>query len=199
MKEITRNWNVKVFDRYFLFKRGKSWSQICDDVEAETTDTGLCSMWQNIESYNRMDLSNYFGYLCNTFLVPKPRPITQVSYLYIPLSTTVWWTTIGTLLVTAFLYYILYRVLLQKHTQDDRLEVFCRTMLDIISISTSHGIPKIANRISIQLLVISWLILILLLSSAYNTKYTSILTQPRYTTAVDNLQDFVDEGGMQKI
>lgn len=193
LKEVTRNWKVKIYDRQFLAETGYTYTQVCDDVQFKTTDTGTCSMWITSDTFKRMELSNYFGNLCGTFLVPKPHRITHASYMYLPLSSTVWWVLISFLIGTTLLHYLFLRIW-TKNSRRNRYEIFGRTFLDAINILTSHGIPKIFARISIRILITSWLMLSLLLGAAYSTKYTSLLTLPMYTKAVDNLKDFLDAG-----
>lgn len=140
---------------------------------------GMCSMWLVEEKYRRLELSNYFSHLCGTFLVPKPLAITEASYIYLPLSSELWLCILATLFITASLYFFMYR---EAHkAREQVVESLSRIFLDVISIATSHGIPKIIQWIPIRLLVISWVLLSLLLGTAYSTKYTSLLTQPRYT------------------
>lgn len=155
---------------------------------------GMCSMFLMEDRYRRLDLSSHFSSLCGTFLVPKAHPITHASYIYLPLSSTLWICMLVALLTTAILYFCIYRILADR-TQDNNVwENLSRAFLDIINIATSHGLPKIMKKISIRLLIISWVLLSFLLGTAYSTKYTSILTKPLYTKAVDNIQDFLDEG-----
>lgn len=162
-----------------------------------TSNIALCSKWLTIFAYQQMELSNYNNHICGTFLVPKPKPITSASYVYLPLNTTTWWLIIGTLLITSSLYFLMYQQHYRRKTSSEggRWESLGRTLLDVINIATSHGIPKIIQRVPIQLLVMCCMYLSLFVSTMYNTKLTSILTRPMYTKAVDNLQDFIDEGG----
>lgn len=191
LKELTRGWNVNIYDRHFLFDKGDTWDEVAEDVEHRRTMMGMCSMWLIEDKYRRLDLSHYFSHLCGTFLVPKPMQITQASYIYLPLNAGLWFMILGTLFATALLYFYMTQTVSDNHTV---LENLTRSFLDVINIVTSHGLPKIIEKLSIRLLIISWMMLSLLLGTAYSTKYTSILTQPLYTKAVDTVKDFIEEG-----
>lgn len=116
--------------------------------------------------------------------------MTQASYIYLPLSPRVWLFILITLLATTLLYFVLFTNVSEEHVLED----LSRAFLDIINIVTSHGLPKVVKRNPIRILIISWILLSLLLNTAYSTKYTSLLTQPKYTKAVDNIEDFLEEG-----
>lgn len=66
--------------------------------------------------------------------------------------------------------------------------------MDLINIATSHGLQRIVNRASIQILLISWILLSLLLGTVYNTKLMSVLARPLYSKAVDTVHDFIVAG-----
>lgn len=166
-------------------------------MEERRATMGMCSMWMVEDKYKRMDLSKHFSFLCGTFLVPKPMPITQASYIYLPLSSTLWGSMLATLFATAIIYYCMYRSV-DPNPRKKIVERLSRAFLDIINIATCHGLPKIIQRVPIRLLIMSWTLLSLLLGTAYSTKYTSILTQPMYTKAVDTIEDFLDSGETEK-
>lgn len=191
VKEISQNYNLKIIDRHGLYNVTDVYKQVADDVLDNTAHIGLCSMWLTIDKFRRFDLSNQFSSQCGTFLVPKPQPITQASYIYLPLSEKLWILLITSLVATALLYYFLYQ---RARASRYFLENLSRAFLDIINISTSHGLPNVVHRLPIRILVISWVLLNLLMGTAYSTQYTSILTKPMYTTAVDTIEDFINEG-----
>ena len=190
LKEIFRGWTVNIFDRSFLVDSGDIYEKIAADVANRRTMMGMCSMWLTSYRYNQLDLSDHFSYLCGTFLVPKPKPMTQASYIYLPLSSCVWIIILVTLLATTLLYFLMY----PSKAKDQKMEVFFTAFLDIINIVTSHGLPKVVKMIPLRLLIISWILLSLLLGTAYTTKYTSNLTKPTFTKPVDTIKDFLDKG-----
>lgn len=167
--------------------------QVLADVEDHSANVGMCSVWLTEDKYKRFDVTKYFSRLCGTFLVPKPALITHASYIYLPLSRLLWFLIFGILLVTTVLYYLLYRHWESSHS-GDRFENLSRAFLDVINIATAHGLPKILQPIPLRVLIISWILLCLLLGTAYTSKYTSILTQPMYTKAIDTIHDFIEEG-----
>lgn len=193
LKEIGRGWKVNIFDRTFLFDKSDTWDTVARDVEQGRTMMGMCSMWLIEEKYRRMDLSTPFSHLCGTFLVPKPVQITHASYIYLPLSSTVWLSVLCILITTGLLYTLMHHYL----TDNQRETVFehlSRAFLDVVNIVTAHGLPKIIQKMPIRLLIMSWVLMSLLLGTAYSTKYTAILSQPMYTKAVDDLNEFLEEG-----
>lgn len=154
----------------------------------------MCSMWLTDANYHRVDLSQYFSHLCGMFLVPDPKPVSPAKYLYLPMSTHLWWCIIGALLITALLYFCMFQSSFGHDKKETTAESLGRAFLDVLAIATSHGIPVVVRRIPIRLLIIAWILLSFFLGTAFNTKYTSLLTQPLFTKTVDTLQDFLDEG-----
>lgn len=149
-------------------------------------------------------MTGCFSHQCGTFLVPRPAPIAHASYIYYPLEDEVWILIFSFLLITATLYYLFSRILRRGVIADSSPEVemnppnecesIIRSFMDIISIATSHGLPRIMNRSPIQILLISWILLSLLLGTVYNTKLMSVLARPLFSKAVDTVHDFVEAG-----
>lgn len=196
LREITRGWTVNIFDRSFMNDAIDNYEQVTNDVETRRTMMGMCSMWLFEHNYRRVDVSQYFSHHCGTFLVPKPKPISEASYLYLPMSTSLWWWVLVALFVTSLLYFFMNQLSINGHTQTSVFENFGRAFMDIFAIATSHGLPVIGGRLHIRLLVISWILLCFLLGTAYNAKFKSLMTIPLFTKAVDNVEDFLNEGGM---
>lgn len=165
---------------------------------------GMCSTWLSEEHYKSYDLSKYYDFQCATFLVPKPTVITQASSIYLPLSRFVWSLFIGCLLLTGLLYNFLFQVMTrfnsvkrfftEKRSISGELYYLSTALLDAVNIATSHGLPRIVPKVPIQILTISWVLISLLLGTAYTTKYTSLLTSPRHSQPIDTLKEFIEQG-----
>lgn len=162
----------------------------------------LCSVWLTDHLLHRFDVTGYSSHLCGTFLVPKPAPIAQASYIYYPLEDEVWILIFSFLVITALLYHCFSRIVNSRSlgqwcsqlNAPTEFESLSRSFLDVINIVTSHGLPKIFHRPSIQILIISWTLLSLLLGTAYSTKLMSVLARPLFSKAVDTVHDFIAEG-----
>lgn len=204
LMESTRKWTVRLVDRTNLLDTGDPWGQVGEDVAAGVTNFALCSAWLTDHLIQRFDVTGYSSHLCGTFLVPKPAPIAQASYIYYPLDDEVWILIISFLIITAVLYHCFCRIVSfpsigrwfsqYKENLPTELDTLCRSFMDVINIITSHGLPKILQRPSIQILIISWTLVSFLLGTAYSTKLMSVLARPLFTKAVDTVQDFIEKG-----
>lgn len=202
--ESTKDWTVRLIDRSNLLDTGDPWGQIENDVADGTAHFSLCSPWLTDHLLKRFDVTGYSSHLCGTFLVPKPAPIAQASYIYYPLEDEVWILILSFLVITAILYHCFARIIASpslthwftqyRHNVPEELDTLSRSFVDIINIITSHGLPKIMQRPSIQILIISWTLLSFLLGTAYSTKLMSVLARPLFTKAVDTVHEFIEEG-----
>lgn len=190
-------------DRSNLLETGDPWGQIETDVADGTSNFALCSPWLTERLLQRFDVTGYSSHLCGTFLVPKPAPIAQASYIYYPLEDDVWVLILSFMVITGILYHCFSRITASVSVTDwfrqyrrnipEELDTLSRSFMDVINIFTAHGLPKILQRPSIQILIISWTLLSLLVGTVYNTKLMSVLARPLFTKAVDTVQDFIRE------
>lgn len=163
----------------------------------------LCSNWLTDHLVERFDVSGCFSHQCGTFLVPRPAPIAHASYIYYPLEDEVWILIFSFLVITTVLYYFFSRIFrknsapqanLSQDNPPGEFDFMTQSFMDLINIATSHGLQRIVNRASIQILLISWILLSLLLGTVYNTKLMSVLARPLYSKAVDTVHDFIVAG-----
>lgn len=167
------------------------WTQIVNDVQDGVSNIGLCSPWLNLKHFLITDVSNTYDLQCLTFLVPRPHIITPASYIYLPFSLGVWIAYIACLVGTTFiLHYFVNRDFIRV-TELSSLEV---VFLEVINIATSHGATRFPKQVPIKILLVSWTAISLLLSTAYCTGYTSLLTTPRFSKPIDTIADFLEQG-----
>lgn len=140
--------------------------------------------------------------------MPKPAPIAQASYIYYPMNDEVWSVTFAFLVITAVLYHVFSRVLSSpsishwftayRSNIPTELDTLSRAFMDVINIITSHGLPRILQRPSVQILIIAWTLLSFFLGTAYSTKLMSVLARPLFTKAVDTVHDFIEKGEIHR-
>uniref|UniRef100_A0A3F2ZDC6 Ionotropic glutamate receptor C-terminal domain-containing protein n=1 Tax=Lutzomyia longipalpis TaxID=7200 RepID=A0A3F2ZDC6_LUTLO len=191
INSITEGWRKGITIRYFDDHKVSPWTKIVNDVQDGISNIGLCSPWLNIKHYRVVDLSHSYDLQCLTFLVPRPQIVTPASYIYLPFSGMVWVVYIICLIATAFiLHYFVNREFIRA-TELSSLEV---VFLEVINIATSHGATRFPKQVPIKILLVSWTAISLLLSTAYCTGYTSLLTTPRFSKPIDTIADFLEQG-----
>ncbi|GAB0090954.1 uncharacterized protein DMENIID0001_057390 [Sergentomyia squamirostris] len=191
IESITEGWNRGIVQRGFGDPKISPWTQIVKDVQSGEANVALCSPWLNIKHYRVTDLSQSYDQQCLTFLVPRPRIVTAASYIYLPFSGKVWFAYIACLIgIALILHYFVNRDFIRSNDLSSLEVVF----LEVINIATSHGATRFPRQVPIKILLTSWLAISLLLSTAYCTGYTSLLTTPRFTKPIDTIADFLDQG-----
>lgn len=157
----------------------------------------MCSIWQNIDNFNLMDLSLYIDQQCITFVVPRPIPISQATFIYLSFSSTVWLAFIFTFITTTILLNVLTLTRMKLKIESFKSSKFLRlttSVTEIINSATSHEIPNIPKNGSIRILLISWILTCLCLGTSYSTGYTSLLMSPPYTKRIDDVHEFLEQG-----
>lgn len=194
LKEITKNWKIKFNLNNNLVD---SWQKTISDTINNISDVSMCSIWQNIHNFNLMDLSLYVDYQCITFVVPRPIPISQATFIYLSFNSTVWIAFILTLITTTILLNVLTLTINKLQIESFKSSKFLRlttSCTEIINSATSHEIINIPKNGSIRILLISWILTCLCLGTSYSTGYTSLLMSPPYTKRIDDVNEFLEQG-----
>lgn len=194
LKEITKNWKIEFnLNNNFV----DSWKKTISDTINNISDVSMCSIWQNIENFNLMDLSTYIDHQCITFVVPRPIPISQATFIYLSFNSTVWIMFIFTLITTTILLNILTLTRFKLKIENNKSSKFLRlttSLTEIIGSATSHAIQNIPKNGPIRILLISWILMCLCLGTSYSTGYTSLLMSPPYTKRIDDVHEFLEQG-----
>lgn len=194
LKEVTKNWKI---DLNLNNKLIDSWDKTISDTINNISDVSMCSIWQTLDNLKRMDLSLYVDHQCITFVVPRPVPIAQASFIYLSFSLTVWAIFIVILIATAILLHVLTRTRIKLKITNVENSKFCEltsSLTELINSATAHEIPNIPKNVPIRILLICWILMCLCLGTSYSTGYTSLLMSPPYTKPVDDVQEFLEQG-----
>lgn len=194
LKEITKNWKIEFNLNNNLLD---SWQKTISDTINNISDISMCSVWQNIDNFNFMDLSLYIDHQCITFVVPKPLPIPQATFIYLSFNSTVWIVFIFTLITTTMLLNVLTLIRNKLKIENIKSSKFVRlstSLTEIVNSATSHEISNIPKNVPIRILLISWILTCLCLGTSYSTGYTSLLMSPPYTKRIDDVHEFLEQG-----
>jgi hypothetical protein len=92
------------------FENG-SWSGGIVGALAEgRADVGFCCLWLVDPQASDIDLTFPWNELCNTFLVPRPRRLNQLSAVFLPFALSLWATITLVMLFTATVLWLLPRL-----------------------------------------------------------------------------------------
>lgn len=116
----------------------ESFSVTRDKVEQGSADLALCAMWMLTQS-EALEMSNFIDLELGTFLVPKPAAFASSSFFYLSLTFEVWMALSGTLVVIVVMQTVMLACFLQQHSRHSLLEHLVRSILDVTSVVTGHG------------------------------------------------------------
>lgn len=120
-----------------------------DDLVNHTADIAMCSVWLT-EYEKRFDLSTYHSHECATLLVPKPKKLSEITAIYTTLSSQVWLIFAFCFTVTGILMWSSARI---ETVQRTVYVNFGRTFLEMINITTWHGVSHFPTQHSITILL----------------------------------------------
>lgn len=121
-----------------------------EDLDNHTADIAMCSVWLT-EYENRFDLSTHHHHECATLLVPKPKKLSEITAIYTTLSSQVWLIFAFCFAATGMLMWSSARIETGQRTVYGN---FSRTFLEMINITTSHGVGHFPRQNSIKILLI---------------------------------------------
>lgn len=158
VQEVARNWNVLSVHRDYSENVKDPWLNITNDIIDDLIDMGMCSIWLDAERDMKFDLSTYYDHQCTTMVVPKPCRLNEVTDIYLPFRKWVWVFFLCSAVVTSLLLTYMAKV---GAKMDRRYQaVFAegsRTVLEIVSTATSHGVHFNPKQTSINILLIRYI------------------------------------------
>lgn len=120
-----------------------------EDLANDTADLA-CSIWLMLEYANEYDLSTFHSHECITFLVPKPKRLSEITAIYTTLSAQVWLVFGLCFFSTGVLMWSSARI----QTMERNIYAnFSRTFLELMNIATSHGVGYFPTQHSINILL----------------------------------------------
>ncbi|KAJ6649859.1 hypothetical protein Bhyg_05100, partial [Pseudolycoriella hygida] len=189
LQQVASNWNVTYFLPIFVNRtRG---NVFIDELNNNLVDMRMCSVWLTELDYYDYDLSTFHNHECYTLLTPKPVKLSEVTAIYKTFSSYTWITFVLSFFLFGLLLWVSARIQLMEKTVYTDLS---RTFLEVTNIATSHGVDKFPRQYSMNILLLSWILLCLWLGICYTTIYTSLLTSPGYTKIIDSIEDFLENG-----
>lgn len=174
---ITRGWPVK-YIAYNFTPYANMFQIIMDSVKVGVNDMAIGSIWMAATFESELEVTHAYTEVCSTFLVPKPREIDSVWFVYRPLNRIVW-ILIG--ITTSLVAIIIY--LYSKNNN------FSYYLIESIRIVTNGAVDRISGES--HAIFITWLLVCLILTTGYSAGFSSILTYPKYQD-MNTIGDMVD-------
>lgn len=191
LSEVTSKWNKTYLrrdrkDKLLQFEQNER-ARIREDLDNGDADMGICSIWLSFENYQKYKLSRPYSSQCITLMVPAPRQIVNGNFIFYPFSDTVWFSYIGSFILSVAVVHILSII-----THESEL----RKNFVIHLISTAFCVPitHVPIKFRVRVIISSWLIFSLFFNLSYSTGFTSILTSPRFTPNINNIDTFLTTG-----
>lgn len=201
VREIIKDWPVEhKFHGYNDTKMGGYWNEVVDEVDDGKSDIALGSLWQSVfSSHNNVFCSYPYTQVCITFLVPKPKLLSDASYVFQPLSLKLWILIIVVMFITCLCVRILTLLEQKGNIMRQRQRIKHSNTLTLIfygiRIFTLGSIKRIipAALIHLRILFLAFAFTSLCLSTAYSGGFTSSLTSPRYEDPIWTIKDMIKQ------
>lgn len=181
--EITRDWKTKINHHE---EAPNLWEEVRRDLKTNKSDLGLCAHFQHFALKDDLAVSYPFDVRCLTFLVPKPKLLPDVTFVFQPMTSTLWALIAISVFLFSFFAYVLFRCLKKGRK-------FSMVVLDVFgSIVTNAVVVKgVYERASLRQAFLFWNLTALLLVTAYNSGISSTLTYPRHTKPIKSIADMI--------
>lgn len=196
LQEATKGWNIKIIDLDRNCSKCDPWHELRLMIFRNETDMTLCSMGMTKENFDMLDLSSPYDYQCETFLVPLSAPISKVRYIYLALGSSIWLLYISYFCVVCLVLVVLAKVAFKLklgNAQFMKRIDLSRSFIEVINVSTLHGMSLGQANHSIRVLMARWTFLSLVIGTCYSTGYIAILTQPRLEKPINTLRDMIEQ------
>ncbi|XP_066145989.1 glutamate receptor ionotropic, delta-2-like [Euwallacea fornicatus] len=196
-REMTRGYPVE-----FVFpdrKIANPWSYVLSTVETKKSDMAGCSQFVTNMGKNNVDFTLNMNQICNTFLVPKARPLPAAFFLVQPFNFNVWVAS-SFLMIFATLTLLVFMKYWGKFSNCKSAlpETDYSSVLISVVRAYSFGNMQLSRHVSrIWSIRLSFLCLIFhsfLTSTYYNAGLSSNIAIPRLGRQINTLQDIVDNG-----
>jgi hypothetical protein len=195
LNEILKDWPT-YYD--FLKPRKNSgeylYGNILRRVRQDNYDLGICTPWQQTVYKYNIAKSVEYTVMCKNFLVPRPKLLSNYSFIFQSLLLNIWFLYFLTLTCCSLITYIM-SVLLNRLSSTDSskytLERIILYLIRVFSLGSIYRIPH-QNISSVRLLLTSICIFCLLISIYYSAGLTISLRFPRFSKKIDALQDIVE-------
>lgn len=196
LKDITQDWALAIrYIRELYSEKSYSYDdKVINDVSNGISDVAFSSLWQT--SYLRTNFSLTYPHtqVCVTFIVPKPKLLSEASYVFQPFHLTLWLLIIIVLVITCYCLRFLEYV---QHTNGLNV-TFSDSVISILygfRVLTQGGINRNIPTalIHLRMLFVSFAFTCLCLATAYSAGFTSSLTNPRYLSPIWTIKDMIKQ------
>ncbi|PSN46634.1 Ionotropic receptor 106 [Blattella germanica] len=160
-------------------------------LASATADVGFCCLWLTLPHFKDFDLTIPWDILCNTFLVPRPRRLSDVGAIFTPFQRALWCLLVAIIFATANMLIWLERIssLMGFRRTGQGL---CKHIMDLLGILTLASFPPPSVVLQERRHVFaSWTVFSLLMVTAYSSSLVSHLTVPLFEPALNSIRDLV--------
>lgn len=166
------------------------WTLGLDYVKEKKVNVAVGSHW--IIKINRGEIDHTYPYSesCLSLLIPKPNLLSRVCFVFHPLQLTLWESIAAILLLNMLICYILSgKIIKLNYTIEDPIKIY----LYLLQVATLNSLNRFVHiKGPFKIIIVSWSVVCLLLSTAYSGGFTSSLTYPRLSKPINTLQDLID-------
>lgn len=198
IKEILKDFQVEYsFHGHRKENAYSFWNEVVNEVSRGDSDIALCSLWQSINIKRNVSLSYPHNQVCITFLVPKPKLLSEVSYVFQPFRFILWLTVMAAILFISFFVRFLTYFCHTDRTNKQSV-IFSDSFTPILHAIRIFTLGSLKKKIPttqthLRILFIIFAFVCLCLSTAYSAGFTSSLTYPRYSEPIWTIKDMIKQ------
>lgn len=178
---------------FFAVLSDNPWDAALNLVKQNQVDMAGCSQYVANQWQQRIDFTINQNQICQTFLVPKPRPPSDVRFLMEAFNGRVW---LGLLLGVGGLG-ACGRVLIGAWSNKGGASAWVTPILDVLRVYAAGSVFVAGGnlaRVSARVYFLFLLVHGFLISTYYSAGLSSTLTVPKLIRQINTLQDLVDYG-----
>lgn len=198
IKEVLKDFELEyLFHEHTKENAYSFWNEVVNEVSRGDSDIALCSLWQSAHIRRNVSLTYPHNQLCITFLVPKPKLLSEVSYVFQPFHLSLWLLVIAAVLITCFFVRLLTyfchtdRTNRQSVAFSDNFTPILHAIRIFTLGSVKGTIPTTQTHLRVLFIVFAFAGLCL--STAYSAGFTSSLTYPRYSEPIWTIKDMIKQ------
>ncbi|PSN46629.1 Ionotropic receptor 108 [Blattella germanica] len=155
-------------------------------------DVGFCCLWLMAEQYEDFDMTIPWDIQCSSFLVPRPRRLSNFGAIFSPFTTTLWVVIIVTAILTLLILHCLQRVRRCFITRERKDRSMTTNSMHILGILTLSNLVTSRPEFDEGRHIFAWwTVFALLITTAYSSGLVSHLTVPVFDHRLNTIRDLV--------
>lgn len=194
LNQIVKDWTVEYLFYKEIISGNNLWDTIIKKVVDKETDISICSLWQmgsiNEANAHLLSLTYPTRQSCYTLLVPKPKLLSDDSYIFQPMQWKTWLTIAITIILGSKVLQLASIFSRYTTVYNSVLESFFRTV-QIFTNGVASKLPPL-EQLPVCCVFVSFSIAFLLLSTTYGAGFSSILTYPRFSKPINTIDDLIE-------